>query len=332
MGEMDANRTTGLIFNIINLSIVLCIALMQWCAFKRSNNTNVLVRRLMWVIVFTNIIMLSSKLVVGLTCISCKVFHSLWNPLFIADRGLALLLFNHRAHVATKTNPVFSDRMFTRVFPAVIVFSEIILQPPMIKWQINTKYRCDSWYNGTFARCTRTEDDGYSSVSWAGFLGLGIETILTLFFLYLFIKPLWNVYGQDVKEMSDTSKKERDKVLRLMKTNFIWTFINLASSLFVITAVLLGETYYTHYFDPTINTFTVFMVLGVNRRYLNETVLRLPVRRMSMSEEDTAKDRLSILRRLHVFTTPPITNDSARESSNNEIISSISLPIYNASN
>ena len=139
-----------------------------------------------------------------------------------------MLFYVYKAKSSQGLEPILAVHYFTTIFPRIIWIISLILHVALLwMWlsNLDNSWKCASHSNGLFSfqSCARDGRDGNSeSDYWLLIVAVIAEASLTIFFLFLFLRPLhkiWNLMGQRQQELK-----------RMIRFNVILVLIGMLST------------------------------------------------------------------------------------------------------
>ena len=315
----------------IPLAIIVLLLLFPVLIIDRVNNQPIrswnarITKWLMFGVIASNALFQISVLTELFLCAQCEIIYSSWGVTKSILKFFNGMFWIHRAKLVQGITPVLSKKWFEKIFPAflAVIISGFIFAS--IDSGLEGPYDCvqpyDNW--SQLSQCEKVKktdaeanaEDNSFTILIAG--AIGLDCAITVFFMALFIIPLYRVYKVDLGVMICHQLSQRKKLKHLLIWCVVLTFINQVTSILVMAEMLDRENF--PYFlkmvgesDPTINVWTAWLMITRNREYLKRLCCR---HRTSRS--------ISALRRSS--TQSAWTNQLSRTSNIKSIPSSIQM-------
>lgn len=162
----------------------------------------------------------------------CVHVEALAIILYTQSRFLMGLFYVHKAHCSQDLEPVFPERYFTKIFPRLIIGIALVLLPLLsMTWVMNadTTWICTEQQSHLFSFESCDNEEFHESSGKSNYVVLAIvvvvELSLTLFFTYLYLKPLYRVWHQ-----SEEADQRQKKLKQMMLYNVKLTFLGMITS------------------------------------------------------------------------------------------------------
>lgn len=277
MSEKDSGRGLTSIAILAVLMPVLVLAWMnqQPASTRKAKRT----KHLMIAVIASNTINYLIDAVLMLGCGFCAYRISAYFISGAIVKGVNLLFLVHRAKLVQGMAPVLSVKWFEKIFPGLTTGLVIVFIFLIIKGSFATEYECapnPDW--NTLQQCNM-KSAGSSGQSTA-IMGIGLDLVITIFLMILFIVPLYRVSHADIGVMNANQLKQRKKLRDLLIWSIFLTFVNqVSSSLKFVDMALPSQTSRIlsriGKFDPAINIWTSWLMITRNRQYSKRMYLRL---------------------------------------------------------
>ena len=263
------------------LLLIVPVLILEWKNKKPARHKDAkLTKHLMFALMSCNTVHQIIYIIKWLLCFHCGYLFGAVYISRVLVKGTNLLFLVHRAKLSQGMAPVLSKIWFERILPSMITGLVIMFIVLTTKSLVYMPFVCkpyDDW--NSLHICAREEDESVnndSDVRSTAALAIGVDLIITIFLMVLFVVPLYRVYRLDLGVMNANQIKQR----RVLKNLLIWSLplalINqLTSSLLLVHLVHSSTTTKTLYligqFDPPINIWTSWLMVTRNRKYLRRT-------------------------------------------------------------
>lgn len=254
-----------LVVDLLSFVLMILVLLMQILSFRRHSD-----RKSSWYLKSIIIgAMLSTITYRGLQALSwydcsstthCVSVIMISNFFYNLSRASTFLFYLHRAKLSQGMEPVFPDIFFTKIFPAATWISCVVVGVFVTIYEDSISKYCAQPDTFGLSRCIRTVNDTNYYILAAVIV---VEVFLTLFFLFLFLRPIHLVQAQ--------TDRRNQTLKRMIQINIAGTTIGMVST--NITEVLYFAGYSGEglmicgILDAVINVISMYCMLKPNRDF-----------------------------------------------------------------
>lgn len=325
MAHIDESRNESnfcIISDIGTIVIMLCILF--------QNPAGHMSKYVKYLVLFTMICIILNRILAGIQKYLCYQYlcvhlEGIAIVLYAFSRTFISLFYVDKAKSSQGLEPVFPDRYFTRTFPVLIVgIFMMLLIWVVITWFMNsdTSWTCDFHQSDLFSFESCHSKELHEGNAQSNYLVLSIVVIVelgtTLFFTYLYLKPLRHIWHHI------DAKHQRLKQLILF--NVALTMLGMLSS--NVTEICFFTGYGTNHwfrFDAVINVYTIYLLVRKKRSYPRGCCI-LPMVEVDIQEPEPVEPAV-----VEVTITPSVIQTAVKNQSDTASSIATDTMIVNAS-
>lgn len=212
-------------------------------------------------------------------CSHCNTLYAVWSVCRCLMLGINWIFLIHRAKLVQGMSPVLDAVWFEKILPATLALVMLGFIVNSIRLCMLSEFTCRPYSDNNTLQFCWLEDgqDGFKERDVvSAWVGITWSIAWTSFLILLFVIPLYRVYQVDLGRMNANQLRQRKKLKSLLIWSVILTFINQVSSTAILIVIAVDVIQYpmlfmlvfsTGKFDPSINVWSSWMMVGRNRRY-----------------------------------------------------------------
>ena len=263
---------------VIVFLLIIPVLVIEWLHRNdgRSSRNGRRTQKLLFGVIIVNTVFALAILLAWTVCVHCTGQISFFVSTRFLMRAMNALFLIHRAKLAQGMQPILRAKCFDKILPictsTFFCFFAIISPLHLLSTAV---YECQSYPDtDVFHHCHGREEEE-AEERGSTIFHLGIDFIITVFLLTLFIVPLYRVYKTNLGMLNENQQKQREKLRKLLIWSVVLTFINQATSILTTIPTFGHSTAFMTLWtvgrmDPFINVWTSWLMITRNRQYLRK--------------------------------------------------------------
>ena len=220
------------------------------------------------------------RIVISMECLDCRISYAVMEDIRILSRGINALFLIHRAKLSQGMEPIISKKWFEKIFPAIIILWHASGMYHQAKYVLDEEtFVCVQYTDQEMLHfCWNTNDQHYDADARRSVAIAAVFAFLwTVFFLTLFVLPMYRVYRADLGSMNENQLRQRIKLKRLLYWSVALTLFNQLIATFFMMRIIHRSTvtlamFTIGLFDPPINVWASWLMVTRHREYIQRIV------------------------------------------------------------
>ena len=269
----------------VALEVVILLLIIPVFIFERTNKIHIHSRDAKRTQCLIRTVLLSStlhqtfRIARSMECLDCRITYAVMEDMRVLSRGINALFLIHRAKLAQGIQPIISKKWFEKIFPAIAILYYVGGLYGTAKSALEDTFVCVPYTDQKALHfCWNSNDQNYDAgAKRAVTLAAVFAFLWAVFFLTLFVVPMYRVYRADLGAMNENQLRQRLKLKRLLYWSVVLTLLNQLISTFYMMRIIHRSPvtlamFTIGLFDPPINVWTSWLMVTRHREYIERMV------------------------------------------------------------